>query len=1310
MVDLSKRKGIKLIALLLSALLISESVVWADPDVFQRQDLQPRMLSDPSDAGVDRASPLVALFIRHMAGFEGDPQNQNISAMTQCARSAVDQLKNDPVINAEIIQSPENSDLIIDLGVCCIRYYNPQIKGAGNPGFPYRIVEEVSVGRYLSRQVLIRGDETQGFISRGEPQELFNKLMTPENMPKDLRASLKERISEIADRLEERFREAISTSERQYVELLDKKVTEAINKLRTARIVEFGAVVLGKEKEPEYPAGWLLGFNTFEGVDNKEPLEELIKNAGFNDTIGLCTQVLNRVKNDPLMLEEYIFHEAVCPYLSHTETRRVQETLYSENYKGIHDVDNSRTIKGHADGELTLVLKYVIWERLPRLDKARIREGDSHEESRKFMDLDFKGDGPTKAARYQGSVKIWLEAKRREFTIRQSRLRGTKMDKSDPQDYLREFKKIYEEVCIRVKYIWAMENYWTKVVESNQGSGDLKDRFDEVKHRPVEEALRALMDEHKKFLRENPGAESILSHGKISNVIVILENRLSFLKEAREREEANRASFEKLKKERAASGQGEIKKEQEEEPPPPALERKVKLKMTPLSQTKNSTQFNWKRLAVFSAAALALSAVLYLVLPVNKFTNMIALALPLALFVYLLIKNWSWKNLFIGIGTTLLLSYFLPVPWLGLSMTLIMLVLMARSGGNKGAQSEAPNWDDEMEAQRAKDVPTPVKPASQVKSEAPKNQQSAPTSGDEIVRMANEKFARDKAEANPERLRELEKAEEENRNFWQNKVAITSDIHKYMLLILYFQTKNSVPASEEKVFGKDIKNSYRYDPKTGISERENTTRIILYNVFGKFRETELPSGPDPNDLKGELRPRVVAILNDPLLKSSYEFAPVIATMRDWRENRDLELGWALRTLYEEISVRIGSNAIGDERYAEGTAIRELICEYFGMDENTVIRVINEMLGIFLKEEDATAKLIGAHMSPYKYYIFGLWLFGRIHDKEAENAFEWAVKLDPENKHYSLALGLVKHYFKKYDEAGRAYRMSLDVRKKERTAIESAGGRLDDVEILKITMLELLLTKTEGRVPLDGNTGAEMTEEAKRLNEMMNSAVKMDLENSALKISKNAEKVIPKLIGTLVEAANKNEKIVLAIDLGLGEGAINTELRKLIITLSAIDGNNADLKRFLKNLIIVKGEGSGLAQRITALTSQEKNPVKPENVIVITKGMSVNLYGELLGKATIAGIEDQKCTRGVYIPLLEIMLFVVGKHLGWSPEVLRDYYNTIPNLNALLDEEALILFGNDSKTLLFKFIPSAQAFEGKILQDLMSAIRGMLTRA
>ena len=211
------------------------------------------------------------------------------------------------------------------------------------------------------------------------------------------------------------------------------------------------------------------------------------------------------------------------------------------------------------------------------------------------------------------------------------------------------------------------------------------------------------------------------------------------------------------------------------------------------------------------------------------------------------------------------------------------------------------------------------------------------------------------------------------------------------------------------------------------------------------------------------------------------------------------------------------------------------------------------------------------------------------------------------------------------------------------------------------------------------------------------------------IEDNAGIVISELVNALTIISKKNEKVVLALDTELGKGEINRLLQDLIEFLPELSKNNEDLARLLRNLIVIKGEGAKLSERLQG----DLKSVKKENFIIIAKNATVSKYfNSLKGISIIAGIDDSKLSENDYIPLLEIIYFSVGKYFGWNADKLRKIYSMIPNVKTLdsMGNEYRMLFDENSRQFLFRIIPDAAKFDTEELTRLMKQLRTILIRA
>ncbi len=81
----------------------------------------------------------------------------------------------------------------------------------------------------------------------------------------------------------------------------------------------------------------------------------------------------------------------------------------------------------------------------------------------------------------------------------------------------------------------------------------------------------------------------------------------------------------------------------------------------------------------------------------------------------------------------------------------------------------------------------------------------------------------------------------------------------------------------------------------------------------------------------------------------------------------------------------------------------------------------------------------------------------------------------------------------------------------------------------------------------------------------------------------------------------------------------------------------------------------------------------------------------------------------YMPLPEIMLFTIAKHLGWSKETLERYYVLILNAEQLSDEDFMKKYDSDSKTFTIRIIPDAVKFTTG-MREMVDIIKDILRKA
>ncbi|MCK4851909.1 MAG: hypothetical protein KAS86_02235, partial [Candidatus Omnitrophica bacterium] len=168
MLHLTENKFIKIIALTISILMVWQGIVWANPDAFQKNTLQPYTLftnPDPDNGFFSLISGYLGFYLTDV---ENDPRNRNVAQMRKKVDSALKRIKLSTAIpdafksripdTAEFY--PRKASVVIDLGQYKIRYFNhnipeTEIPDIEDPGDSCEVVQ-THVGQYLSRQILIR--------------------------------------------------------------------------------------------------------------------------------------------------------------------------------------------------------------------------------------------------------------------------------------------------------------------------------------------------------------------------------------------------------------------------------------------------------------------------------------------------------------------------------------------------------------------------------------------------------------------------------------------------------------------------------------------------------------------------------------------------------------------------------------------------------------------------------------------------------------------------------------------------------------------------------------------------------------------------------------------------------------------------------------------------------------------------------------------------------------------------------------------------------------------------------------------------
>jgi anti-sigma regulatory factor (Ser/Thr protein kinase) len=215
-----------------------------------------------------------------------------------------------------------------------------------------------------------------------------------------------------------------------------------------------------------------------------------------------------------------------------------------------------------------------------------------------------------------------------------------------------------------------------------------------------------------------------------------------------------------------------------------------------------------------------------------------------------------------------------------------------------------------------------------------------------------------------------------------------------------------------------------------------------------------------------------------------------------------------------------------------------------------------------------------------------------------------------------------------------------------------------------------------------------------------------------------EKLIGKLVDAMIEFARStakkdpDAKALLAIDSDLGDENINRLYSELAKVLVELPDRNEELALFLENLEIITGKGKKLADRVRSIsTESEKGNIKPENIVVVTTSGMANLYNDFNEEPTIAEIDNTDFPDEAYLPLLEIMLFTIARHLQWDQSELERYYKMIPNVTLMEDleryDQEVLFVSKKAKRFIIRLIPDAVPFSGEIevlRQNMLAALK------
>ncbi|HPS19645.1 MAG TPA: hypothetical protein PKY78_01445 [Candidatus Omnitrophota bacterium] len=339
-----------------------------------------------------------------------------------------------------------------------------------------------------------------GNISRGDPLELYKKFLEQGNVQK-LTIWQRIRIYLAVMALKRRIdRSGLASATKKFL----KERTDYV--FHSARFVAFNPIVL-KDPNNELTAnGWLLGFNTLYersdevGQDQKN-LNGYLKEK-YPDTVGLSVQILNLVQGYSPILQEYLFHEFICPSIGHENTRAIQEELFPENYADIIGDD----IPGHKDGELALAIQSIISAICGiTMKDLPVPERQYEADFEKFKASSFLNVGYIQNLRfYEESIK-WTEYMRFAGKLGQARVFKLNRDEVKKMNEIVMEQRLYIEA--KMKWLATMDPIWrTGSVLGDKNMEELsRDTQSEIRREAIE-----IVAAHKEFFRENPGYAFLL--------------------------------------------------------------------------------------------------------------------------------------------------------------------------------------------------------------------------------------------------------------------------------------------------------------------------------------------------------------------------------------------------------------------------------------------------------------------------------------------------------------------------------------------------------------------------------------------------------------------------------------------------------------------------------------------------------------------------------------------------------------------------------------------------------------------------------
>ena len=887
----------KIISTLVSVLLIWQGVAWADPDIFRRSDLQPLTLRTLPDRSRSCSVWFAASLLRSLHLLEQDTENHNVPSMFEKVCEEVERgMERVETLNARgallskdyemlkewygslrrRMQAEEENVprgyFVLDVGGAeYIRYYS---ENAEFPDVPCRVLADGRIGGRLLKQRVVSEAPDGGLIGFGDPDELYQGFLENpkvEDISKNgvgwMLKGLRERISS----------SGLDRGTRERIEVI-------IEDAASARVVLFREVVLPDGEGTAEARGAFLGFNTIEDPDRTQDSVEgklnVLLREMMPDTIGLSAAVLALIGDDDDILSEYFLHELICPRYGHAYARQIQEILFPENYEYIGGDERA----GHRDGELSVILKRVILEGCTTEEERDLDLEFPKKMAEKIRGYGPAGDEPQEAARAFAGYKRWHEKANKILFARLSRAEEdvrTRVTK-----VLSRMDVIYRYMEAKVRWIWVMEEGWGKIEKVL--AGRTPNELFPAERMELAPIAKDLLERHRTLIGEVPMVASLVDDQHIRDTLDILYDI---------------AGMKQVKVEVVAGSEGpaEIPGRALTDSESALSRGEMPQSAHRLGVTETLRNMNWKAIFVSLGLALALSGLLYLILPVNVITMVIATILPLSLFVYFLAKYpRQWKSILLTAAVFYgVFGAFIKVPWMGLSMALILIGRMYVSRGKEHMAAQ--------QAERGVEKPNA-------------NKKRGKSQTTRVSRQKEEDLLK--------------------------KVDISRDVLVFMLKIIVLKNPRN--------------NRGR---KKGVSPpQEMTTATVLDAVF-RQEMTDDPE-PD-EETKNTLRPSVWGELDKIKDGYQFDLRNAGHKLANWENEDNHEVSEALGEIKQEISMMSKSADQGEEHKKEMLAMQELIAEYYGIEGERFAEIRRRMILLAAREKVAMQELIGdAHAREY----------------------------------------------------------------------------------------------------------------------------------------------------------------------------------------------------------------------------------------------------------------------------------------------------------------------------------------------------------